>query len=81
MNFGPQRDYLGNLRSMHQPFRILIGANDEVYYPDRFADVLKQAGEDTAVTVVSRVDHIHLILSPTAFEKSIEALRDLHSRK
>ena len=38
MDFGPQRDYLADLRSMHQPFRVLIGANDEVYYPDRFAD-------------------------------------------
>lgn len=81
MNFGPQRDYLANLRSIHQPFRVLIGANDEVYYPDRFADVLKQAGKDTAVTVIPGVDHIHLILSPMAFEKSIEALKDLNSQK
>ena len=80
-NFRPQRDYLADLRSMHRPFHVLIGANDEVYYPDRFADVLKQAGKDTAVTVIPGVDHIHLILSPTAFEKSIEALKDLHSQK
>src|SRR6516162_7534739 len=45
MNFGPQRDYLADLRNMHQPFRVLVGANDEVYYPDRFAGVLKQAGK------------------------------------
>src|SRR6478672_9233482 len=81
MNFGPQRDYLADLRSMHQPFRVLIGANDEVYYPDRFADVLKQAGKDTAVTVVPGVDHIQLILSPAAFEKSIEALKNLRSEQ
>ena len=66
---------------MHQPFRVLIGANDEVYYPDRFADVLKQAGKDAAVTVVPGVDHIHLILSPAAFEKSIEALKTLRSQR
>ena len=81
MNFGPQRDYLANLRSMHQPFRILIGANDEVYYPDRFADVLKQAGKDTTVTLIPGVDHIQLILSPAAFEKSIEALKNLRSEQ
>jgi non-heme chloroperoxidase len=81
MNFRPQRDYLADLRSMHQPFRVLIGANDEVYYPDRFADVIKQAGKDAAVKGVPGVDHIHLILSPTAFEKSVEALKDLHSQK
>jgi len=81
MNFGPQRDYLANLHSMHQPFRILIGANDEVYYPDRFADVLKQAGKDTTVTLIPGVDHIQLILSPAAFEKSIEALKNLRSEQ
>jgi pimeloyl-ACP methyl ester carboxylesterase len=77
INFGPQRDYLANLRSIHQPFRVLVGANDEVYYPDRFAEVLKQAGKDTPVTIVPGVDHIQLILSPVAFEKSVEAFKSL----
>jgi len=81
MNFGPQRDYLADLRNMHQPFRILIGENDEVYYAERFADVLKQAGKDTPVTMVPSVDHIQLILSPVALEKSIEALKSLRSHQ
>jgi len=81
MNFGPQRDYLANIRSMHQPFRVLVGANDEIYYPDRFAGVLKQAGKDIPVTMVPGVDHTQLILSPVAFEKSIEALKSLRSEK
>lgn len=81
MNFRPQRNYLADIRNIHEPFRILIGANDEVYYPDRFADVLKQAGKDTPVTVIPGVDHIQLILSPTAFEKSIEALKNLRSQQ
>jgi acetyl esterase/lipase len=65
---------------MHQPFRVLVGANDEVYYPDRFAEVLKQAGKNTPVTIVPGVNHVQLILSPTAFEKSIEALKSLRSQ-
>ena len=79
MNFGPQRDYLADLRNIHQPFRVLIGENDEVYYPDRFAGVLKQAGKDTPVTMIPGVDHIQLILSPVALETSIEALKSLRS--
>jgi non-heme chloroperoxidase len=81
MNFSPHRDYLADLRSMHRPFRVLIGAQDEVYYPDRFTDVLKQAGKDIPVTVIPGVDHIHLILSPTAFEQSIQALKTLRSQR
>jgi non-heme chloroperoxidase len=81
MNFGPQRDYLADLRNMHQPFRLLIGENDEVYYAERFAEVLKQAGKDTPVTMVPGVDHIQLILSPVPLEKSIEALKSLRSHQ
>jgi alpha-beta hydrolase superfamily lysophospholipase len=80
MNFGPQRDYLANIRSMHQPFRVLVGANDEVYYPDRFAEVLRRAGKDVPVATIPGVDHIQLILSPAAFEKSIETLKSLRSQ-
>jgi non-heme chloroperoxidase len=81
MNFGPQRDYLADLRNMHQPFGLLIGENDEVYYAERFAQVLKQAGKDTSVTIVPGVDHIQLILSPVPLEKSIEALKSLRSHQ
>lgn len=81
MNFGPQRDYLADIRNMREPFSILIGANDEVYYPDRFADVLKQADKNTPVTVIPGVDHVQLILAPTALVKSIEALKTLRSQQ
>ena len=80
-NFRPRRDYLADLRNMHRPFHILVGQNDEVYYPDRFEEVMRQVGKDSPVTVIPGVDHIHLILSPTAFEKSIEALRNLRSQR
>ena len=81
MNFGPQRDYMADIRNMHKPFSILIGANDEVYYSDRFADVLRQAGKDTPVTVIPGVDHIQLILAPLALEKAVEAVKSLKSRR
>ena len=81
MNFGPQRDYVVDLRNMRKPFNILIGANDEVYYPDRFADVLRQAGKDTPVTVIPGVDHIQLILAPVALEKTVEAVKSLQSHR
>ena len=51
-----------------------------IYYPDRFADVLKQAGKDTPVTAIPSVDHIHLILSPVTLEKAVEAIKSLQSR-
>lgn len=78
-NFRPHDDYLADLRNMRQPFRILIGENDEVYYPNRFAGVLKQAAKDGPVTIIPGVDHIHLILSPLALKTAVEAVRSLPS--
>ena len=80
-NFRPHQDYLADLRNMRQPFRLLIGENDEVYYPNRFAEVLKQAGKDVPVTIVPGVDHIQLILSPLALKTAVEAVRSLPSRR
>ncbi len=78
-NFRPHRDYLADLRNMHRPFRILIGQNDEVYYPDRFAEVLRQVRKDVPVTIIPAVDHIHLILSPLALDKTVEDIKSLDS--
>ena len=78
-NFRPNPDYMADVRSMHRPFGILIGQNDEVYYPDRFAEPLRQAGKDVPVTIIPAVDHIHLILTPIAFERAVEAIKNLHS--
>lgn len=80
-NFRPHRDYLADLRNMHRPFRILIGQNDEIYYPDRFVGVVRQAGKDVQVTIVPTVDHIHLILSPLALENAVEAVKSLQSQR
>jgi len=80
-NFRPHQDYLADLRNMRQPFRLLIGENDEVYYPNRFAEVLKQAGKDVPVTIIPAVDHIHLIVSPSAIQNAVEAVRSLHASR
>ena len=53
----------------------------EVRGVQQIPEVLKQAGKDTPVTMVPGVDHIQLILSPVALEKSIEALKSLRSRQ
>lgn len=80
-NFRPNPDYMADIRSMDRPFGILIGQNDEVYYPDRFAEVLGQAGKDVPVTIIPAVDHIHLVLSPLALEKTVEAVKSLQVRR
>lgn len=80
-NFRPRRNYLADLRNMHRPFHVLIGQNDEVYFPDRFAEVLSQSGHGAPITIIPGVDHIHLILSPVAHEEAVGAIQGLRSER
>jgi alpha-beta hydrolase superfamily lysophospholipase len=78
-NFRPQRDYQANLRAMRQPCQVMVGADDEVFYADRFAEVFRQAGANIPVEVVPGMDHIQLTLSPRALAAEIQAVENLQA--
>ena len=78
-NFRPERDYQANLRAMQQPCQVVVGADDEVFYADRFADVFRQAGQNVPVQVVPGVNHIQLTLSPPALAAEIHAVENLQA--
>jgi alpha-beta hydrolase superfamily lysophospholipase len=76
-NFRPQRDYQANIRAVGQPLRVLVGQNDEAFYPDQFANVLKTAGKDVPVAVLPGIDHISLTLDPAAIRAAIAAVESM----
>ncbi len=80
-NFRPQRDYLANLRAIKEPCAVLVGADDEVFYADRFAEVFRQAGKEVPVMVVPGVDHIALTLSPAATAAAVQAAGNLRAER
>ena len=73
INFGPQRDYLANLRAVHAPCAVVVGADDELFYPDRFADVFRQAGANIPVTIVPGAGHLQITLAPQALVAAVQA--------
>ena len=77
MDFRPHADYLADLRDMHLPCQVVVGADDEVFRADRFADVFRSAGKNVPVTVVPGVDHIQLTLSPVALAAAVQAVGSL----
>jgi non-heme chloroperoxidase len=80
-NFRPERDYQANIRAVKQPFRILAGQNDDVFYADKFASVFKTADKDVSVTLLPGIDHISLILDPSAVQAAISAVESMdHER-
>ena len=80
-NFRPERDYLANLRAIHEPCAVVVGAEDEVFQADRFAEVFHQAGKEVPVTVVPGVGHITLTLLPAATAAAVAAVDKLHGEK
>ncbi|HXW28281.1 MAG TPA: alpha/beta fold hydrolase [Xanthobacteraceae bacterium] len=65
VDFGaPQRDYLAALARNTKPAALLVGANDEVFFPDRFAPLFKPARPDLPIIIVPDVSHVGMIVTP-----------------
>ena len=79
-NFRPERDYQANIRAVGQPFRVLVGQNDEVFFADKFASVFKGAGKDIGVTILPGIDHISLTLNPVAIQAVVNTVEDMDER-
>ena len=73
-NFGPQRDFIQNIKAIHQPCELVVGSNDEAFYADRFEDVFRSAGKIVPVTIVPDVGHIQLTLDAKAIAAEIKAV-------
>lgn len=57
MNFSPGLDYLSALARVKAPVAVLDGADDEQFYPDSYAALLKPMKPDIMVEVVPGVGH------------------------
>lgn len=74
-NFAPHADYQADIRGIRKPAAVLVGANDEVFVADRFAQVFAEAGRsDIPVTQVPGAGHITLTLAPGAHAATVAAI-------
>ncbi|WP_144139304.1 alpha/beta hydrolase [Paraburkholderia sp. BCC1884] len=67
-NFRPHDDYRADLTAARRPIDVLVGADDEAFHAEAFADVFAQAGRPVPVTIVPSVGHIGLTLDPAAVD-------------
>ena len=74
-NFGPPRDALAHLGRIAAPTALLVGAEDEVFYADRYAPLLHPLKADLAVTVIPGIDHMGMIVQPKALAAVVAALQ------
>ena len=75
-NFGTHLDYAGDIRRAPANLKLIAGVDDELMFPERYADVFKAAGKDQAVTLVPGANHIGLTLNAPALAAIVAACRD-----
>ncbi len=65
-NFGPRQDYLADLKNAPGRVSLLAGAEDEIFYSDRYAALLKPVRPDLRITIVPGMGHMDMTLKPAA---------------
>jgi alpha-beta hydrolase superfamily lysophospholipase len=74
MNFRPNNDYRADIAAASRPMEVLVGEQDEQFYPERFAAEFSAAGRAVPVTIVPATGHMGLTLTPPAIEAAVKAI-------
>ncbi len=65
-NFQPHKDYRADIRAISKPAQVLVGSQDELFLPEKFAAVFDGERNDIPVTIVPGMGHSDMITKPEA---------------
>ncbi len=74
-NFQPHKNYRADIRKSQRPMQVFVGSADELFYPERFADVFHSELPDVPVTIVPGMTHSDMITKPLAIQTAVQAVR------
>ncbi len=77
VDFGAPDDYLAALGRSTKPAALLVGGSDELFFPDRFAPLLRPARPDLPITIVPGVGHIGMTVLPEGIAAVRKSFLDL----
>ena len=77
VDFGAPRDYLAALGHSTKPAALLVGGADELFFPERFAPLLKPVRPDLKITVVPGIGHIGMTVTPEGIAAVRKSFLDL----
>ena len=77
-NFGPQRDYEANIKAVHQPVKVIAGADDEAFATETLEGIFRGQGRPWPVTLLPGINHIQLTLDPVAVAAIVAATEIQH---
>ena len=73
-NFTQDENYLADFRRVERSITVMVGANDEFFYAERFPPLIHGVREDIPVEIVPDVDHVGIVLNPGAANQVIAEL-------
>jgi pimeloyl-ACP methyl ester carboxylesterase len=68
-------DYAEDVRKANAPLAVIVGAEDDFFFPDKFAPTLDAIRPGISVTIVTGLAHIPLIIEPEAVPAITKAIR------
>ena len=75
MNGFATRDYAADVRAAQAPLSVVVGADDQFFYAERYAPMLDAVKPGIPVTVVPGLAHIPVTLEPAGIAAIARALR------
>jgi pimeloyl-ACP methyl ester carboxylesterase len=75
-NFGAHLDYALDIATSPKNLKLIVGADDELMFPERYADVFTQAGKSIPIVIVPNAGHIGVTLNAPALVEIIAAAKN-----
>jgi alpha-beta hydrolase superfamily lysophospholipase len=73
-NFGPHYNYKADMKAVKQPLTVLIGKDDELFYPQKYLPVFAGSQPHAEITIVPGAGHITLTTEPHGLSAIAEAV-------
>ncbi len=67
-NFGAHQNYKADLKNAAKPIAVMVGQEDEFFYPQKFLPVFAAGQPHAEITIVPDVGHVSLIIDGSALE-------------
>jgi non-heme chloroperoxidase len=74
-NFGVHPDYKGDIRKTPKPMQVLVGGADELFFPEKFAEIFHAERPEIPVEIVPGMNHADMVTNPVAIEAIVRAVR------
>lgn len=63
-NFQPRSNYKTDIKAIKKPAQVFVGGEDELFLPEKFAEVFNKVRRDIPVTIVPGMGHSDMITKP-----------------